>query len=156
MRRTNPVKVLKAQPRLLIAALAGVLVWLILPRHWQRSTRLLVAWDLATGLYLAMALVMMSRSNTTKIRFRAAREDAGQFAVLVLTSVTAMISLGGILRRNGRREIQRASRVASSRACWAYRGPFMDVYPYDFCDPLRTSVFRWTRRKSCGRARVSR
>jgi uncharacterized membrane protein len=97
MRRTNPVKFLKAQPRFLTAALAGVLVWLILPRHGRPSTQLLVAWDCATGLYLLMALIMMSRSNITKIRFRAAREDEGQLVVLCLTSVTALISLGGIV-----------------------------------------------------------
>jgi uncharacterized membrane protein len=97
MKRTNPLKFLKAQPRFLTAALTGVLVWLMLPRAWPPSTSLLVAWDCATGLYLMLALVMMLRSNTTKIRFRAASEDEGQLVVLGLTSITALISLGGIV-----------------------------------------------------------
>ena len=97
MRRTNPVNLLKAQPRFFTAALAGAIVWLGLPRDWRPSTRLLVAWDCGPGLYLIMVLVMMLRSNTTKIRFRAAREDEGQLVVLALTSITALISLGGIV-----------------------------------------------------------
>ena len=97
MRRANPVNFFKAQPRFLTAALAGVVVWFMVPQSWAPSTRLLVAWDCATGLYLMMALVMMLRSNTTKIRFRAAREDEGQLVVLGLTSITALISLGGIV-----------------------------------------------------------
>jgi uncharacterized membrane protein len=97
MRRANPVNFFKAQPRFLSAALAGVIVWFMVPQSWAPSTRLLVAWDCATGLYLMIALVMMLRSNTTKIRFRAAREDEGQLVVLGLTSITALISLGGIV-----------------------------------------------------------
>ena len=42
---TNPVNFLRAQPRLVIAAFTGVLVWLLLPRDWRASTRLLAAWD---------------------------------------------------------------------------------------------------------------
>src|SRR5258708_6567688 len=66
--RTNPVNVLKAQPRFFTAALVGTLLWFLLPRDLRPSTRLLVAWDGATGLYLMMALVMIMRSNIDKIR----------------------------------------------------------------------------------------
>src|SRR5262249_29531638 len=44
-----------------------------------------------------MALVMMARSNIDRIRYRAGLQDEGQFVILGLTSVTAMISLGGIV-----------------------------------------------------------
>ena len=95
--RTNPVRLLKAQPRFFTAVLAGALVWVILPRDWRASTRLLMAWDCATGLYLILALVMMARSNIERIRFRAALQDEGQIVILGLTSVTALISLGGVV-----------------------------------------------------------
>jgi uncharacterized membrane protein len=95
--RTNPVKFLKAQPRFFTAVLVGVLLWVMLPRDWRASTILLVAWDCATGLYLIMAVVMMARSNIDQIRYRAGLQDEGQFVILGLTSITAMISLGGIV-----------------------------------------------------------
>src|ERR1039458_5999281 len=95
--RTNPVRILKAQPRFFTAALAGALLWLFLARGWRPSTRLLVAWDCATGLYLMLALVMMARSNIEKIRYRAAFQDEGQLVILGLTIITALISLAGVV-----------------------------------------------------------
>ena len=70
--RTNPVKFLQAQPRFFTAVLLAALVWFLLPRGWRPSTRLLAAWDCATALYLVMAIVMMTRSNIDRIRYRAA------------------------------------------------------------------------------------
>jgi uncharacterized membrane protein len=98
---TNPLTFLRAQPRFFTAALVGILLWLLLPTAWRPSTRLLVAWDCATGLYLTLALVIMAGSNIDRIRHRAAEEDEGQIVILVLTVVTALISLGGIMVEMG-------------------------------------------------------
>jgi uncharacterized membrane protein len=95
--KTNPLRFLKAQPRFFIAVLVGTLIWSFFARGWRPSTRLLVAWDCGTGLYLLMAIVMMSRSNTDRIRCRAALQDEEQLVILVLTVITALISLGGIV-----------------------------------------------------------
>ena len=54
----SPLRFLKAQPRFFTSALAGALIWLFLPHDWRSSTRLLVAWDCATALYLILATVM--------------------------------------------------------------------------------------------------
>jgi uncharacterized membrane protein len=94
---TNALRFLKAQPRFFTAALVGALLWFLLPPSFRVSTRLLVAWDCATGLYLTLAAMMMARSNIDRIRFRAAVEDEGQMVILGLTIVTALISLGGIV-----------------------------------------------------------
>ena len=94
---TNPLRFLKAQPRFFTAALSGSLLWFLLPADWRPSTRLLAAWDCATGLYLMLATVMMARSNIGRIHDRAASEDEGQMVILGLTIITAMISLGGIV-----------------------------------------------------------
>lgn len=95
--RTNPLEFLKAQPRFFTAVVVGGLVWSLLAPGWRPSTRLLVAWDCATGLYLILALVMMARSNIDRIRYRAALQDEEQLVILVLTAITALISLGGIV-----------------------------------------------------------
>jgi uncharacterized membrane protein len=93
----NPVRFLKAQPRFFTSALVGILLWFFLPHEWRRSARLLVAWDCATGLYLTLAVVMMARSSTERIRYRAALQDEGQVLILILAAITAMISLGGTM-----------------------------------------------------------
>jgi uncharacterized membrane protein len=93
----NPVLFLKAQPRFFTSALVGVLLWFVLPQGWRSSTRLLAAWDCATGLYLILATVMMARSSIDRIRDRAAIQDEGQLLILGLTVITALISLGGTM-----------------------------------------------------------
>jgi uncharacterized membrane protein len=93
----DPVKNFKAQPRLFTAACTGVLLWLLLPPGWRRSTHLLVAWDCSTSLYLLLATAMMAGSNIERIRHRAGRQDEGQFVILGLTTVTALVSLVGIM-----------------------------------------------------------
>jgi uncharacterized membrane protein len=100
--RTNPLNFLKAQPRLFTAALVGGLVWLLLPRGWWEATRMLLAWDCATGLYLLLAVSMMARSNIDRIRHRADMQDEGQMVILGLTIVTALVSLAGVVAEMAR------------------------------------------------------
>lgn len=89
------VKLIQAQPRLATAVLAGVLLWFVLPG--REGKRFLEAWDCATGLYLALALIMMARSDVESIRVRAALHDEGQMVILGLTTSTAIVSLAGII-----------------------------------------------------------
>ena len=95
--KPNPFTVFKAQPRFFTAALAGPILWLLLPRDWLASTRLLIAWDIATALYLVLATVMMGRSDVDRIRYRAAMQDEGQMVILGLTIITALVSLAGVV-----------------------------------------------------------
>jgi uncharacterized membrane protein len=85
----------KAQPRLITAILVGGLLCFVLPV--RGATRFLVAWDCSTALYLALALAMMARSNIEGIRVRAALQDEGQLVILGLTTITALVSLAGIM-----------------------------------------------------------
>jgi len=93
----NPLRFFQAQPRFFTAAGVGIFLWFLLPHGWRLSTRLLMAWDCATGLYLTLAFVMMARSNIDRLRYRAALQDEGQFLILGLAAITAMISLGGTM-----------------------------------------------------------
>lgn len=95
--RTRLVNQVKAQPRLITAIVVGVSLSWALPWSWRQPTRLLAAWDCATGLYLVLALVMMARSNVERIRLRAALQDEGQLVILGLTTITALVSLAGIM-----------------------------------------------------------
>ena len=95
--RTEIVKQIRAQPRLVIAVLVGGLLWLVLPYDWRKATRLLVTWDCSTALYLMLALAMMARSNIDGIRVRAALQDEGQMVILGLITITAIVSVAGIM-----------------------------------------------------------
>jgi uncharacterized membrane protein len=94
---TRLVKPVKAQPRLITAILLCGLLCFVLPGAWRQATRLLVAWDCSTGLYLILALVMMARSNIERIRVRSDLQDEGQLVILGLTTITALVSLAGIM-----------------------------------------------------------
>jgi uncharacterized membrane protein len=93
---SNLATPIKAQPRLVTAILLGGLLCFALPG--RLSTRLLTAWDCSTGLYLVLALAMMARSNIDRIRVRAALQDEGQMVILALTTITALVSLAGVMK----------------------------------------------------------
>ena len=90
-------RAIQAQPRLVTAILLGGLLWLVLPSGWRGSTRLIAAWDGSTALYLILAVAMMAGSKIDHIRTRAGRQDEGQLVILVLTTITAAVSLAGIM-----------------------------------------------------------
>src|SRR5262245_13635762 len=92
------VRIVRARPRLFTCALIGlaVLAGLMLT-NWGIASRLLVAWDIAVGLYLILALHMMARADVHHIRRRVKLQDEGQVAILVLTAIAALASLGAIV-----------------------------------------------------------
>jgi uncharacterized membrane protein len=97
------VRVVQNRPRLFISLGVGLLVTLVVTglTDWRLATRVLVGWDISVGLYLALVAHMMSASSVHRIRERAAREDEGQAAILVLTVAAALASLGAIVAELG-------------------------------------------------------
>jgi uncharacterized membrane protein len=83
-------------PRLLGSALVAALVFMALPSEWTVNSRLLVAWDVGVLCYLAVAWTMAARSSTDMMQRRAAYEDDGAVAVLILTLAAALASLAAI------------------------------------------------------------
>jgi uncharacterized membrane protein len=90
------VRVANAHRRLGASVMLGLVTAAVLPGSVSWITRILLSWDLAVLFYLAAAAVMMARSGVAAIRKRAADEDEGAFALLVLTVAAAMASLGAI------------------------------------------------------------
>jgi uncharacterized membrane protein len=86
-----------AQPRLILATALGVATMAAMPGAWEYTTRLLIAWDSAVVLYLALSLTMMARSNIDTIRSRTALQDSGRWAILLLTVAVAVASLAAIV-----------------------------------------------------------
>ena len=89
---------LRARPRLLIATLVALAVGWGLPPDWvgHTVTRLLVAWNAGTCLYVALAAVMMTRSTEHRMRYRAQMQDEGQLAILLLVVAAGVASLAAI------------------------------------------------------------
>jgi uncharacterized membrane protein len=94
-----PVRVVRARPRLFISLGVFVVIAAMLSAvtTWRLSPRLLVGWNIGMGLYLSLALHMMAVSDVVSIRRRAAVEDEGKFAMLVLTVASAMASIAAIV-----------------------------------------------------------
>jgi uncharacterized membrane protein len=97
-RRPWLFRIVRARPRLFISGAIAVLVMtgLAFNAPWRLPTRLLMGWDIGIALYLVLAFEMMAHSTIEGIRRRAAAEDEGQAAILILTVVAALASLAAI------------------------------------------------------------
>ena len=84
-----------AHKRLAISVVLGLLTILLVPA--SLITRMLIGWDTGVTIYLAAAAVVMSQcSSAAQMKSNAAAQDEGAFAILILSVVAAMASLGAI------------------------------------------------------------
>jgi uncharacterized membrane protein len=97
------VRIVRVRPRLFLSAVLGVVVIVILSvaTGWKIATQLLLGWDIGVALYLVLALQLMALCDVHKIRRRAAQQDDGKIAILVLTAVAALASFGAIIAELG-------------------------------------------------------
>jgi len=95
------LRVIRARPRLFIAAVLAVLLIVVLPTDWRLSTRVLVGWDAGVAFYLIGAFILVAGADVVRIRRRAAILDEGRIAILVVVVGAALASLGGILAQLG-------------------------------------------------------
>jgi uncharacterized membrane protein len=65
------------------------------------ATRMLIAWDAGVLLYLMLAFAVIQRFDLALVRRRAAIQDEGGTALLVLTVASAVASLGAIIAELG-------------------------------------------------------
>jgi uncharacterized membrane protein len=97
-RKPRLVRIVRTRPRLFISGLIGLAVIAILfaATDWRAPTKLLVGWDIGVGFYLILALTLMARSDVHRLKRRAANQDEGNLAILLLTVAAAIASLGAI------------------------------------------------------------
>jgi uncharacterized membrane protein len=101
-RRHRLLRAVRSRPRLFSSGAVGiVVVALAALTNWRLATRLLVGWDVAVALYLALAFHVIARADVHRIRRRAAQQDEGRFAILILTVASALASLGAIFAELG-------------------------------------------------------
>ncbi|HEY6452106.1 MAG TPA: DUF1345 domain-containing protein [Steroidobacteraceae bacterium] len=89
---------LQARPRLYIATAVAIAVGIVLtvavPAH--PVTRMLVAWNAGTLLYVLMVATMVIRSSSEAMRYRAQRQDDGRVTILLLVCLASMASLAAM------------------------------------------------------------
>jgi uncharacterized membrane protein len=139
-----PVRVVRARPRLFSSLGVFVAIAAILSAvtTWRLSPRLLIGWNIGIGLYLVLAFHMMAGSDVVSIRRRAAAEDEGQFAMLVLTVLSALASLAAIIAElsstmNGgaRQATQLVLAITTIVLSWAFiHTMFALHYAHEFYD----------------------
>ena len=95
------MRIVQARPRLFASALVGFVIVPLLPADWPLSTRCLLGWDLAVGLYLLLSHRLIARETAVQIRKRAAGQDEGAVAILSLTVAAAAVSLIAIVAQLG-------------------------------------------------------
>jgi uncharacterized membrane protein len=93
----------RARPRLFASLGAGAVAaaLLALGTDWRPTTRLVIGWDVAVVSYLVLVAHLMASASAADIRRRAAREDEGQRAILILTVAAALASLVAIFAQLG-------------------------------------------------------
>jgi len=83
--------------RLYGSILAGVLLFFVLPGHWPPMSRILVAWNGAVLLFLALVYSWMSGLTAKQICAKYVEEDATSPLILVGAIVAAVLSLVAIV-----------------------------------------------------------
>ncbi len=84
---------IQARPRLVLGVAAAIVIALLLPADWPRTTRTITAMDAGGLVFLVLTWVMMARSTERHMRLRAALQDEGQFVILLLTAGAAVFSM---------------------------------------------------------------
>jgi uncharacterized membrane protein len=97
-RRIPVVDQLRARPRLLLSLLIAALVSVFLPTDLVSSpvTRWLIGWNTLTILYVVTASLMMVRSTSREMSYRARLQDNGQVVILAMVALAAIASLAAI------------------------------------------------------------
>jgi uncharacterized membrane protein len=85
------------RPRLLAAALVGVVLATLLPHPLRPLVRVLLGWNIATWLYLLLIWIMMARADAARVREVAAREDENAVIILSAVCVAAIASVAAII-----------------------------------------------------------
>jgi uncharacterized membrane protein len=97
-RQPKPMRrFLQLHYKLLVCLMAGVLAALLLPAAWTTAMRLLVGWDIAIVFYLTIIYFRVAPCGVEKIRQRAAVQDEGAVAILLLTMIAAFASLAALV-----------------------------------------------------------
>lgn len=93
-----PVRVARAHFKVVIAAAAGLASGLaLMALHLEPTARVLAGWDIGLLVYLALAARFRRQHGVKDIRKRAAEQDEGGFAILLMSIVATFASLVAVV-----------------------------------------------------------
>src|SRR6202158_104035 len=108
-----PIRFARLHARVLISIAVGMAVTLGLAMtDWSMATKLLLGWDLGVVLYLVLVYQLMVTCGIDDIRRRAAEDDEGALALLILSGLSALAIMGAIVAELG---IAKVAAQATSR-----------------------------------------
>jgi uncharacterized membrane protein len=86
------VRLVAGRPRTWIAAGVGVAAIALVPAQAGQASRLLIGWNCAAAVYIALVGTMMARSDVDDIRRRASIYDENRWVILLLLVACAAAS----------------------------------------------------------------
>lgn len=92
----RPIRIVQSRPQLSISCACGILVGLLLSRNIRLVTRELIGWNAALWLYFVLVGVMIATATKKSMIRKAAQQDDGRFAILILATLAACAAFGGI------------------------------------------------------------
>jgi uncharacterized membrane protein len=98
--RTPLRRLLSARPRLYFSTLIGIAVGAVLPPAMSVAVRVLIGWNVASGLYLILAFIMMLHSSPHHLRRRAFLQYDTRWVILGLvigSAVATLFAIGQVL-----------------------------------------------------------
>jgi uncharacterized membrane protein len=97
-----PIRFARLHARLLISVAVGMAVTLgLATTNWSMATKLLLGWDTGVVLYLVLVHQVMATCGIDEIRRRAAEDDEGAVALLILTGLSGLAMMGAIVAELG-------------------------------------------------------
>jgi uncharacterized membrane protein len=94
------IRIYRLHAKLAIAAAIGMAIaalTLLFPYGLRVPTRLLIGWDGGLALYMVLMIATIWPADVAQIRRRAAEEDEGAFAILVLSVGATLASLIAVI-----------------------------------------------------------
>lgn len=143
-RLPQPLRIVRSHVRLFSALAIGVAIYVglgVWAPEASAATRLLLAWDTGVALYLVAATILIARFDLKLAQRRAAEQDDGGVALLVLTMTAAVASLAAIVIHLGSvaPEAEHAPHFALAVATIALSWTFIQVifalhYAHEYYD----------------------
>ena len=93
----RPLHIARSHGRLLMSFAISIATFLALTGMAHLPTRILIGWNTGVAVYLALTLIGIARFDIKRVRQRAAAQDDGAVAMLVLTVAAALASIAAIV-----------------------------------------------------------
>jgi len=94
---------IKYRPRLFTSIFVGLLFCVFIPNSLalHSITRAIIAWNVATWLYLILASLMIKNTSHAQMKLRAKKQNEGKYVVLTMVVIAAVMSLVAIILELG-------------------------------------------------------